>query len=109
MSLWQKQAVGKNRSFLAEAKFLVSYLRFWGEIAQSGKNVSGIPGPGSYRGKFKMATQMGGPTTLGSPRFCLEKSHSQPMWFRWPDHIITAWNWSSPSMSTCYHLATLYG
>ena len=42
-----------------------------------------------------MATQMGGPTTLCSHRFCLEKSHSQPMWFRWPDHIITAWNWSS--------------
>ena len=48
--------------------------------------------PGHNSSKFKMVTQMEGPTTLGSPRFCLEKSHSQPMWFRWLDHIVTAWN-----------------
>lgn len=58
------------------------------------ENVSGIPGPGSYRGKSGMAAQMEGPATLGGPRFCLEKSHSQPMWFRWPDQECYCLEWA---------------
>lgn len=91
-------------SFHAAAKFIVSYVRFWGRITQSGRNASGHQDPMSQEGRSQRAAQIEGTALLRSPSFCLVKCGSQPMWFGWADPIISSWNgpfYELKSMSTC--------